>query len=97
MLFRSIFGNYLCPVVTLVSFSSNLSNFERNKKNKIKNPKISTAKKSKNLKILKFPKNKLIMLLRFIFGNYWCPVVTLVTFSSNLSNFERNKNEKNSN
>ena len=25
-----------------------------------------------------------------IFGNFWCIVVTLVTFSSNLSNFGRN-------
>ena len=25
-----------------------------------------------------------------IFGIFWCPVVTLVTFSSNLSNFKRN-------
>ena len=24
------------------------------------------------------------------FGNFWCPVVTLVTFSSYLSKFERN-------
>ena len=24
------------------------------------------------------------------FDNFWCPVVTLVTFSSNISNFERN-------
>ena len=33
---------------------------------------------------------------RPIFGDFWCPVVTVVTFSSNLSNFERNKkkNEK---
>ena len=32
----------------------------------------------------------LIMLFWHIFGNLWCPVVTLVTFSSNISNFERN-------
>ena len=36
-----------------------------------------------------------------IFDNFWCPVVTMVTFSSNLSNFERNqiktkKSKKNS-
>ena len=31
-----------------------------------------------------------IMLFWLIFGNFWYPVVTLVTFSSNLSNFERN-------
>ena len=24
-------------------------------------------------------------------GHFWCPVVTLVTFSSNISNFEKNK------
>ena len=30
------------------------------------------------------------MLFWPLFGNFWCPVVTLVTFSSNLSNFERN-------
>ena len=35
-------------------------------------------------------KKKLIMLFWPIFCNFWCPVVTLVTFSSNLSNFERN-------
>ena len=44
MLFWPIFGNFLCPVVTLVTFSSNLSNFERNPK---KNEKIQ--KKSKKL------------------------------------------------
>ena len=52
MLFWPIFGNFWCPVVTLVTFSSNLSNFERNpqktKKKKPKNQKIS-----KNLKNLK--------------------------------------------
>ena len=30
------------------------------------------------------------MLFWVIFGNFWCPEVTLVTFSSNISNFERN-------
>jgi hypothetical protein len=35
-------------------------------------------------------KKELIMLFWPIFGDFWCPVVTLVTFSSNLSNFERN-------
>ena len=29
------------------------------------------------------------MLFWPIFDNFWCSVVTLVTFSSNLSNFER--------
>ena len=28
------------------------------------------------------------------FGNFWCPVVTLETFSSNLSNFKRNPKKK---
>ena len=36
MLFWPIFGNLWCPVVTLVPFSSNLSNFEKNPKNKNK-------------------------------------------------------------
>ena len=35
-------------------------------------------------------KKEHIMLFWRIFGNVWCPVVTWVTFSSNLSNFERN-------
>ena len=35
-------------------------------------------------------KKGLILLFCPIFGDFWCPVVTLVTFSSNLSNFERN-------
>ena len=35
-------------------------------------------------------KKELIMLFWPIFGNFWCPVVTLVNFSSNISNFERN-------
>ena len=30
MLFWPIFGNFRCPVVTLVTFSSNISNFEKN-------------------------------------------------------------------
>ena len=33
---------------------------------------------------------ELIMLFWATLGNFWCPVVTLVTFSSNLSNFEKN-------
>ena len=35
-------------------------------------------------------KRELIMLFWPIFGNSWCPVVTLVTFGSILCNFERN-------
>ena len=34
-------------------------------------------------------KNELFMLFWPILGDFWCPVVTVVTFSSNLSNFER--------
>ena len=55
---RGFFGNFWCPVVTLVTFSSNLSDFERNpkkpKKSK-KNPKI----KKKNQKIKKIEKKKI--------------------------------------
>ena len=47
MLFWPIFGNFGCPVVTLVTFSSNLSNLEINPK---QNKKIQK-------KIQKFPKN----------------------------------------
>ena len=40
-------------------------------------------------------KKEPIILFWPIFVNFWCPVVTLVTLSSNLSNFERNpKNPK---
>ena len=35
-------------------------------------------------------KKDLIMRFWLIFGNFWCPVVTLVMISSNLHNFERN-------
>ena len=34
------------------------------------------------------------MLFWPIFGDFWCPVVTVVTFSSYLSNFERNQTKK---
>ena len=34
------------------------------------------------------------MLFGPIFGDFWCPVVTVVTFSSNLSNFERNQKKE---
>ena len=43
-----IFGNFWCPVVPLVIFSSNISTFERNPKNQ-KNPK-QIQKNSKNFK-----------------------------------------------
>ena len=54
MLFGPIFGNFLCPVVTLVTFSSNISNFERNpkkpKKSKKNSTKFKSFKKTKNPK-----------------------------------------------
>ena len=40
MLFWPILGYFWCPVVTLVYFSSNLSNFKKNPKNQIKLNKI---------------------------------------------------------
>ena len=39
-------------------------------------------------------KRELIMLFWHIFGDFWCLVVTLVTFSSNFSNIERNPKKK---
>ena len=50
MLFWPIFGNFWCPVVNLVTFSSNISNFESQKTKK------NTKKIQKNLKISKNPK-----------------------------------------
>ena len=38
-------------------------------------------------------KTELIMLFWPILGHFWCPVVTFVTFSRNLSNFEKNPKE----
>ena len=35
-------------------------------------------------------KKELIMLFWPIFSNFWCLVITLVTFSNNIRNFERN-------
>ena len=57
MLFWPIFADFWCPVVTVVTFSSNLSNFGRNQKKK-KNPKKSkkNQKIKKSKKILKNPK-----------------------------------------
>ena len=41
-------------------------------------------------------KKDLIMLSWQILGHFWCPVVTMVTFSSNLTNFKKNtKSPKN--
>ena len=56
MLFWPIFNHFWFPVVTLVTFSSNLSNFQKNPK---KNPKKIFKKSKKNpkfQKILKFQK-----------------------------------------
>ena len=57
MLFWPIFGNFWCPIVTMVTFSSNLINFERNPKNKnnkkIKNQKNSKIEKSKIIQKIK--------------------------------------------
>ena len=47
-----IFGNFWCPVVILVTFSSNLSNFEMNFK-KIKKTKINKFKKKPEIKKIK--------------------------------------------
>ena len=35
-------------------------------------------------------KKELIMLCGSILGHFWCPVVTSITFSSNVSNFKKN-------
>ena len=53
MLSSAILGNFWCPVVTLVTFSSSLSNFERNPKKNTKNPK----KNPKNFKKIQKSKN----------------------------------------
>ena len=37
---------------------------------------------------------ELFMLFLLILSNFWCSVVTSVTFSSNLSNFEKNPRKK---
>ena len=50
MLFWPNFGNFCCPVVTVVTFSSNLSNFERDQK---KEDKIGRKKKSEKKYIYK--------------------------------------------
>ena len=49
MLFWPILGHFWCPVVTSVSFSSNLSNFE-------KNPEKHKKSKKTIIKKIKFPK-----------------------------------------
>ena len=59
ILFWTIFVNFWCPVITLVTVSSNLSNFERNPKKK----KIQKFKKmSKNQEEKKYPKNPIYLL-----------------------------------
>ena len=50
MLFWPILGNFLCPVESLVTFNSNLSNFKRIKKSQNKIPKKSEKKNTKNTK-----------------------------------------------
>ena len=62
MLFWPILGNFWCPVVALVTFSSNIRNFERNPK-KTKNIQKQFKQKIKNFKksnIQKSPKIKKI-------------------------------------
>ena len=67
MLFWPIFDNFWCPVVTLVAFSSNLSNFERNpkkpkkKEEEKKKKKISKKNPKKNQKSIKKQKNPKIV------------------------------------
>ena len=55
MLFWPFFGDFWCPVVTLLTLSSNLSNFERNhkkpKKTEIQNKKKINKKKMNTKKI----------------------------------------------
>ena len=51
---QRILGHILCPVVTLVTFSINLSNFEQNKKSK----NIQRKYKKKNKKIKKLNLSK---------------------------------------
>ena len=76
MLFWPIFGNFWCPVVNLVTFGSNPSNFERNSKKpkiKKKNIKISKSPKikkinKKHLKIAFFSKKKKKKNNKFFFG-----------------------------
>ena len=63
MLFWPIFGNFWCLVVILLTFSGNLSNFERNQKNKKIQKKPQKIKKNQKIqksqkiqKIQKYPK-----------------------------------------
>ena len=49
MRFWPILGHFLRSVVTLVSFSSNISNFEKNANIIKKNPKMSKIKKNPNI------------------------------------------------
>ena len=62
MLFWPIFGNFWCPVVTLVTFSSNLRNFERNSKNQ-KSP-------QKNEKLIPPPQSSSVQLVSESRGGY---------------------------
>ena len=66
MMFWPILGDFWCPVVTVVTFSNNLSNFERTKKQKKNpkkskfffNPKIQKIQKSKNPKKIQIIQKK---------------------------------------
>ena len=55
MLFWLIFGDFWCPVETLITLSSNLSNFERNAKKLKYKKKITKFKKNQKIK-KKLPK-----------------------------------------
>jgi hypothetical protein len=50
IMFWPIFGNLWCPVVTVVTFSSNLRNLEINQKKKTKKSQKKTQKNPKNSK-----------------------------------------------
>ena len=71
MLFWPIFGSFWCPVVTLVTFSSTLSNFEGNPKKPKKNPKKIQKKFKKLQKIQK--KKKLFIYIYIFFLLFFLP------------------------
>ena len=59
MLFWPILGHLWCPVVTVVTFSSNLRNFKKNPKDQKKSQKYSNLKKpNKSKKVKKYIQNK---------------------------------------
>ena len=57
MLFWPILGHLSCPVVTLVTFSSNIMNFKKNPKSPKKNPEKIPKKFKKQKKYIKIQKN----------------------------------------